>query len=235
MPLTSLRLSLWKHTVLPFVLWLLQSLINLLRHLKNKQKITPLTPRPLQITGPCPICHFSPKFKGKLLLAISNTTAFWKSNNLASTAPTAQKRLCWISQMTCWWQLFQCSASLLILFDLEAAFDAVDHHTLLQHLHNPVGLKGTVSSWLEFSLSNRSEHVDGRSKVSLTLLAVAFHKGHCGPSLSICLTSGKSSVTLRCFSSYADTRSTLSVTSCRAQCMFGGDKSVEDAQLSPAD
>lgn len=37
------------------------------------------------------------------------------------------------------------------------------------------------------------------------------------------------------FHCYADTRSTLSVTSCRAQCMFGGDKGVDDAQFSPAD
>lgn len=66
------------------------------------------------------------------------------------------------------------------------------------------------------------------------LLAVAFHKGHCGPSSSrsLCLTSGKSSVTLRCFSTVMPmTRSNT----CCAQCMFGGDKGVDDAQLSPAD
>ncbi|KAK7909783.1 hypothetical protein WMY93_014467 [Mugilogobius chulae] len=53
----------------------------------------------------------------------------------------------------------QGSSSLLLLLDLSAAFDTVDHHTLLNRLQNEVGLSGTTLSWFQCYLSGRTEHV----------------------------------------------------------------------------
>ena len=47
-------------------------------------------------------------------------------------------------------------ASFLVLLDLSAAFDIVDHTMLLQRLENWVGLTGVVIRWLESYLLDRS-------------------------------------------------------------------------------
>ena len=44
--------------------------------------------------------------------------------------------------------------SILVLLDLSAALDTIDHHILLQRLEHHVGMKGCALSWLRYYLSD---------------------------------------------------------------------------------
>ena len=48
---------------------------------------------------------------------------------------------------------------LLVLLDLSAAFDSIDHCTLLTRLHGEAGISGPAHEWFRSNLTDRTQHV----------------------------------------------------------------------------
>ena len=55
----------------------------------------------------------------------------------------------------------------LVLLDLSAAFDTIDHDILLQRLHNRLGMSGNALQWVRTYLKSRSScvYIDGNSSI----------------------------------------------------------------------
>ena len=68
--------------------------------------------------------------------------------------------------------------TLLVSLDLSAAFDTIDHSTLLSRLETSFGVSGSALSWLSSYLSNRSQIVRiGQSSSSITNLVSGVPQG----------------------------------------------------------
>ena len=68
--------------------------------------------------------------------------------------------------------------TLLVLLDLSAAFDTVDHNVLLTRLHSKFGISGTALEWF------RSQRVMGQGNLSQSFLDFGVPQGSClGPLL----------------------------------------------------
>ena len=87
------------------------------------------------------------------------------------------------------------SPAILVLLDLSAAFDTVDHRILLSRLENQVGISGTALSWFRSYLTDRTFSVQvGEFSSSEALLTCGVPQGSIlAPYLSYCFPSAPSS------------------------------------------
>ena len=60
----------------------------------------------------------------------------------------------------------QQKVTILVLLDLSAAFDTVDHNILLHRLHNRFGISGTALDWFKDYLSKRRQRVSVNGSLS---------------------------------------------------------------------
>ena len=69
----------------------------------------------------------------------------------------------------------------LVLLDLSAAFDTVNHSRLLSRLQDTFGIQGTVLKWFKSYLTNRSQFVninDSNSSVRELTVGICFILHH---------------------------------------------------------
>ena len=75
--------------------------------------------------------------------------------------------------------------TLLILLDLSAAFDTINHDILINILRNQFGIAGDVLKWLKSYLSSRKQHIIVKTAKSINFpLDCGVPQGSClGPIL----------------------------------------------------
>ena len=64
------------------------------------------------------------------------------------------------------WPLTRKKTAVLVLLDLSAAFDTIDHNTLLQRMNTKHGVRGVALDWFRFYLSDRTQVVKLKTSFS---------------------------------------------------------------------
>ena len=80
--------------------------------------------------------------------------------------PTAQNLPKLECKMTSSVNLLKKNGVILVLLDLSAAFDTIDHDHLFELLQNQFGIKGTALDWIKSYLGNQSFSIQINSKTS---------------------------------------------------------------------
>ena len=86
--------------------------------------------------------------------------------------------------------------TLLVMLDMSAAFDTIDHNILIDHLKNDFGVVDNALKWFRSYLANRKQHVViDRCKSSEFMAATGVPQGSClGPVLFLLYVSGLSEI-----------------------------------------
>ena len=134
----------------------------------RKARITPVLKPSLdtrQLTSYRPASNLS--FLGKLIEKVvsSQVASFVKSNDLSEPLQSAYRpyhstETALLTVQDAFFRAIDShQAVFLIMVDLSAAFDTVDHNILLQRLTGDFGLDGVVHQWFHTYLSDRSSQV----------------------------------------------------------------------------
>jgi exonuclease III len=89
---------------------------------------------------------------------------------------------------------------MLLLLDLSAAFDTIDHDVLLSRLKSRIGVEGTVLQWFTSYLSERSQviYIDGKSSTQCCILKYGVPQGSvAGPFTFIIYTGPMQDIAIR--------------------------------------
>ena len=66
------------------------------------------------------------------------------------------------------------SATVLVLLDLSAAFDTIDHSVLFDRMENIIGIEGTALNWFRSYLGGRSQRIQIGDVISLISVLLLF-------------------------------------------------------------
>ena len=99
------------------------------------------------------ICHIKPR-----VIYIKKYVKFYQQSAYRSHHSTETALILVTNDIMC--AVDQKKAVVLVLLDLSAAFDTIDHSILLNRLHKRYGITGTTLSWFEAYLTDRCQVIE---------------------------------------------------------------------------